>query len=121
MHGGRRVKTLALFDADFSKPRGSRSITDVCALIEPTPDRSARRSDDSGVIYASMVAGCTMAESRNHGALGGDDWAIESARDERSRRLECPKLPELYCGAEFSGNPRVSLSVFTALGLLGPM
>ncbi|KAK5836281.1 hypothetical protein PVK06_012055 [Gossypium arboreum] len=47
----------------------------------------------------------------DHDALGGDDWAIEFAQDERLRRLECPKLPEFHCGAEFSGNPRVSLPV----------
>lgn len=55
----------------------------------------------------------------DHDALGGVDWAIEFARDERSRRLECPKLPEFHYGAEFSGNPRVSLPVF-CFGPFGP-
>ncbi|KHF97306.1 hypothetical protein F383_05472 [Gossypium arboreum] len=50
-----------------------------------------------GVIHAPMVAHCLMAALGSHGALGGDDRAIES---ERSCCLECPKFPEPYCGTD---------------------
>ncbi|KAG8501295.1 hypothetical protein CXB51_003432 [Gossypium anomalum] len=55
-----------------------------------------------GVIHVPMVAHCLMAALRSHGALGGDDRAIES---ERSRCLECPKFPEPYCGADVLRKP----------------
>ncbi|KHG20248.1 putative C19orf21 [Gossypium arboreum] len=45
--------------------RESRLITEVCTLMELTPD--------SGVSCALMVVRRLMTESRSHGVLGGDD------------------------------------------------
>ncbi|KHG11005.1 Ubiquitin-like protein ATG12 [Gossypium arboreum] len=58
-------KTLPFLRQSSGNPRESRLITDVCALMEPTPD--------FGVSCASMVAQRIMVESRSHGVLGGDD------------------------------------------------
>ncbi|KAG8491713.1 hypothetical protein CXB51_015169 [Gossypium anomalum] len=89
IHGAQRPKTSVYALKRFC------SSPDVCALMEPV-------LTTLGVIHVPMVAHCLMAALRSHGALGGDDRAIES---ERSRCLECPKFSEPYCGADVLRKP----------------
>ncbi|KAG8482919.1 hypothetical protein CXB51_024492 [Gossypium anomalum] len=89
VHGAQRPKTSVYALKRFC------SSPDVRTLMEPV-------LTTLGVIHVLMVAHCLMAALRSHGALGGDNRAIES---KRSRCLECPKFPEPYCGADVLRKP----------------
>ncbi|KHF97280.1 hypothetical protein F383_36894 [Gossypium arboreum] len=64
-YGSRRVKNPPFFKHNTGNLRESRLITEVCTLMELTPD--------SGVSCALMVVRRLMTESRSHGVLGVDD------------------------------------------------